>query len=46
MDKLLKITTIYGKILTICENFRKKAAMWHALQKKGNGWMEMDVYHG
>jgi len=42
MGKLLKITTVYGKILAICENFRKKATTWHALQKKGNGWMEMD----
>jgi len=39
MDKLIKITMVYGKMLTICEKFREKATTWHALQKKGNGWM-------
>jgi len=44
MDKLLKITTVNEKILTLCKNFREKAVTWHALQK--NGWMKMDVFHG
>jgi len=39
MDKLVKITTVYGKILTICEKFRGRVATWLALPKKGNGWM-------
>jgi len=39
IDKLLKITMIYDKMLTICEIFREKAATWHALEKIGNGWM-------
>jgi len=41
MDKLVKITTVYGKMLTICKKFRRKVATWYALLKK---WM--DVHHG
>jgi len=45
MDKLLKVTTMNGKILTLCKNFRERAVTWHAFQKKENGWMKMDVFH-
>jgi len=37
MDKLLKITTVNGKILTLCKKFRERAMMWHTFYKK---WMD------
>jgi len=34
-------------MLTIYEKFIEKEATWHALQKKGNGWMcTMDEKNG
>ncbi len=39
MGYSLKINVVYDKTLTTCENFRGRVAMWHALQKKRNGWM-------
>jgi len=39
MDKLVKNTTVYGKILTICEKYRGRVATWHALPPKENKWM-------
>jgi len=39
IDKLVNFTTVYGKMLTICEKFRRRAATWLALPKKRNGWM-------
>lgn len=42
LNKFIKITTVYDKMLTICEKFREKAATWHALQKKEiDGWKLM-----
>jgi len=46
MDKLLKITTINGKILTLCERFLGKGSDVACFAKKENGWMKMDVFHG
>jgi len=48
MDKLLKITMVNRKILTLYKNFRETAVTWHALQKKENGcvpWMKRVVFH-
>jgi len=39
IDKLVKTTVGQDKRLTKCKKFRRKLAMWHALQKRGNGWM-------
>jgi len=37
MDKLPKITTINGKILTLYKKFRERTVTWYAFQKK---WMD------
>jgi len=37
MEKLLKITTVNEKILTLYKKFRERVVMWHALQKI---WMD------
>jgi len=42
MDKLLKITIVYDKMLTICENFRGRVATWFALQEKEK-WMNVPM---
>jgi len=39
VDKLVKFTTVYGKMLTIREKFRGRASTWLGLPKQENGWM-------
>ena len=49
MDILLKIIVVYSKTLNKSKKFRKKAATWHILQKKGmNGcapWMKREALY-